>query len=549
MSRRVMQILRRLAPDGDVARPVQPWQVLLGALIYAAVVAALASRHELWRDEVRALNIAAGSRSLVELFDNLRNEGHPALWYLLLYAGFHATGSMLVLKPISALIAVASMVVFFRCAPWPGWQKALFAAGLFPLYEYSVMCRNYGIGMLLLFATAVLYRGRFTRPLPLAIALALLANTNAYALVVVIALVIALTMERRLAPRARACGRAESLGALLLVVLGVGCSVWTMYPDRSTAVTGLHALRPAALPGPLAFALLCPGRFLFQSLLEPSASVSLRVLGGASSLGVTVALWLLAASLRPRVWLLAALLAAAAGFSLLSDLVYPSQVRHWGLLLLLVVVLLWMQDEDRASEGARGPSALPRLQGAARSLLLVTHVGLAVAPVRADLFGAFSSSERLGAYVAETPALRDATLIGEPDYLLEALPYYVPNPIYQPREGHHLLKVNFTSARQPVLSLADLMTAATGIGRQTGRPVLIALGHDLQPEGPFVLPAGYTSTFTYSPASLHDFLLQAERLTRFEGAGTDENYTLYLWRGTERLARFHRRPPPDGEIR
>src|SRR5262249_31089786 len=137
-------------PGATREQALAPWQALVGTLIYAVVVALLARHHELWRDEVRALNIVSGSSSLIEMFRRLHNEGHPALWYLILYAGVHLTGSKLVLKPISALVACAAMYVFFRFAPWPWWQKAAFAVGVLPLYEYSVMCRNYGISMLLL---------------------------------------------------------------------------------------------------------------------------------------------------------------------------------------------------------------------------------------------------------------------------------------------------------------------------------------------------------------------------------------------------------------
>lgn len=97
--------------------------------LYLVAVTFLALHHELWRDEVRALNIAAFSHSPAELFGNLRNEGHPPLWYLLLFAGHRLTGSMLVIKPIAVLIAAAGAYVLVRFAPFPTWQKVLFLAG------------------------------------------------------------------------------------------------------------------------------------------------------------------------------------------------------------------------------------------------------------------------------------------------------------------------------------------------------------------------------------------------------------------------------------
>jgi hypothetical protein len=491
----------------------------------------VAFRHELWRDEVRALNIAAGSGSIADLFHNLRNEGHPPLWYLLLYAAFHATGSMLVLKPLSLGLAGASYYVFLRRAPWSLGLKALFALGIFPLYEYSVMCRNYGISMLLIFAAATLFPKRFTRPLPLAVVLALLANTNAYALIVVAALIFGMAVELRRSPPPRPVRRAEALLAAIVLGAAMAGSALVMLPDRRTSVTDLHTLGPASLAGPLLAALLVPGHLFFRDLVAPGASLPLHLLGGALSLLCTALLWLAAAALRPRVWLSAALLAAASGFALFSDVVYPSSTRHWGLLYLLGILLLWVAREEREAEStapAPAPSPMRRL---AFPLLLISQVGFAVVPVGADLFGAFSSSERLGGYLAGSPALREATVIGEPDYLLEALPYYAQNRIWLPREGRFLLKVSFTDASRPVLSLDELMAEATRLRRETGKPVVIVMGHELRPEGPFTLPAGFKNTFVCSPTSLGAFLAGAERLVRFDGAARDENYTVYLWKG------------------
>jgi hypothetical protein len=52
--------------------------------------------HEMWRDEAEIWLIARDSGSLRELFRNMHTEGHPALWYLLVY-----TVSRLSSNPIS----------------------------------------------------------------------------------------------------------------------------------------------------------------------------------------------------------------------------------------------------------------------------------------------------------------------------------------------------------------------------------------------------------------------------------------------------------------
>src|SRR5262249_25602752 len=211
---------------------------LLLILAYAALIVLVSVRHELFRDEVRAVTITAHSHSLGELFRNIRNEGHPALWYLLLYPLVHATGTLTVLKPLSAAVAILAVWVFVRRAPLARWQKVLFAFGALPAYEYSVMCRNYGISMLLLFAIAALWRERFQRPLLLAALMAILANTNAHSVLLVGALLVALfgeiVFERP--PESAAFLRRSAVPMLLIAGAGVLASAWVILPDKTSVI-------------------------------------------------------------------------------------------------------------------------------------------------------------------------------------------------------------------------------------------------------------------------------------------------------------------------
>ena len=139
--------------------------IIVGLLtIWLAIVLFTSTRHEFWRDEVRALWIARAAHSPLDIF-RIRNEGHPALWYLLLYLCKSIVDSPLVLPVLSITIAFAAVVLFLFRAPFPLWLRALFIFSALPLYEYSVMARNYGISMLLFFIAAALYRERDEHPL------------------------------------------------------------------------------------------------------------------------------------------------------------------------------------------------------------------------------------------------------------------------------------------------------------------------------------------------------------------------------------------------
>jgi hypothetical protein len=162
--------------DAQAARE-RRWCWLLFVL-WCAVVVLGTLRHEFWRDEVRALTLARSARSLPDLFGLLKDEGHPLLWYLLLHFGYAITSSKFVLPIISLVVAAAAVAILIFRSPLPLRLKALFLFGRMPLCECSVMARNYGISMLLLFTFAWLYRQPRRRPLWMGMVLVCLANTN-----------------------------------------------------------------------------------------------------------------------------------------------------------------------------------------------------------------------------------------------------------------------------------------------------------------------------------------------------------------------------------
>ncbi len=151
--------------------------------------------HEMWRDEFQAWLLARDSSSIPNLIGNLRHEGHPGLWHLCLYLISRFTHNPLFMQIFHLLIATGVVVLFVKFSPFKKTQKALFTFGYFPFYEYAIISRNYGLGVLLIFLFCALFPKR-NKYLPfMAISLALLANTNAYGLIISFTLTLTLLLE------------------------------------------------------------------------------------------------------------------------------------------------------------------------------------------------------------------------------------------------------------------------------------------------------------------------------------------------------------------
>ncbi len=388
-------------PDSNDAR--LRWLALAG---FVAVSTVLMFLHEPWRDEVQPWLIARNSDSLSALVHNTRAEGHPLLWFLVLWIPAHLTRSFLALQAIHLAIATAAAACVLWRAPFSRWQRVAFVFGYFPLYEYGPIARNYAPGMLLLFIGLILASRRPRPYVPLALVIVLMASTSAYALIIGAALGTAVVIDDWV--RWRWYGeeppwRAFALAVGGLVVGAIVVVVQYLPALSSSAASGFtNAVYEDRVRGALApFAGLIPipqvaTRFWGTSIVDGFASGPVRVVvGGALLVGLA---WVL----RDR---LAALWMWCVGVLMLGVLSlqgYQGYTHHAGHFYLLFVAACWLAPasapwrEHRFPIGprrTRTPSARARV--VALGVLLVIHLIAVVVPVEADVTHPFSGAKRM----------------------------------------------------------------------------------------------------------------------------------------------------------
>jgi len=305
----------------------------------------LIASHSPWRDELQAYLLVRDSPGVGGLFANLRYEGHPSLWYLILGAFESVIRSPAALKAAQGLIALSVAALVWRRAPFPPWLKLLILAGYFPLFEYGVIARSYGLGELLVFAWLVLRRTAWGW-----LILALMANVAVnFAFLSGVLVVAGLWIERRW----------SWAGVALWAMAGL-VAVATILPahDVSTGATALAQplwLRTLAAlrweSATLYPSLVGVWPYRWQVLLSPPEAPLLAAVVGFGAGGM--AIWASGRDRRASILAFGLFLAMTA----LSALVYPTYPRHVGVLVLLVVALEWMRVEDT------GQSAAPAFVG------------------------------------------------------------------------------------------------------------------------------------------------------------------------------------------
>ena len=230
-------------------------QIILGAvfILYLIITLIAALKHQPWRDEAQSWLIARDLNP-IEIIRQMPYEGTPPLWHYILYP-FAASGAPYSVEfIISYLIAAGAVFLIIFFSPLPNFVKTILPLSYYFLFEYSIVARNYGLIILILFLIAALYPQRLKRPIIYALAIGLLAWSGIQTLGVAVILTIYFTIEtlqNKLEDK-------KYLAALIIMILAQLAVVIMLlpYPDQLYAglqFTGLNFFARAAAAALLPF--------------------------------------------------------------------------------------------------------------------------------------------------------------------------------------------------------------------------------------------------------------------------------------------------------
>lgn len=167
----------------------------LAAFLFIALGVVGISHHEMWLDELHHWQLGRDSVTLSELFHNARYDVHPLLWDILLFVLARFTHNPQWMQILNLSFSCIAVILILKYAPFSRIMKVLIIFGYFVFYEYTVISRNYSVGMLLIIICCVLYRRRSNHYFLFSVLLGILANTHLFALLVSVAFFIALAVD------------------------------------------------------------------------------------------------------------------------------------------------------------------------------------------------------------------------------------------------------------------------------------------------------------------------------------------------------------------
>ena len=467
--------------------------VLLGGFV--------AWHHEMWRDEIQAWLIARDSSSPIEVLYHLnRGDGHPGLWHLCLYYLKQITWSPVIMQPFHLIIACTSVYVFVRFAPFTRLHKALFPFGYLVFYEYAVICRNYALGVLLLFVFCALFKKRQTRFPLLGFILLLLAHTNIVALIVAIAIAVGLAWELR-STSSRPSKRDIRVG-FSLILFGILTSIIQLKPstpgrfewsDLRRGVSDLERFQNAVNIIPKAFIPIpeVTLRFWNTFLLDAIPGAN----GVKLALTVVILLFAVIYLCRKPAALLMYLIGTLGILAFFAS--YFGFIRHWGYLYILFLAAIWIsRDCDDAAPRTRTGHghfrrrlnqlslATDRSLNHVLILLLTVQLTGGVVAAGLDYTYPFSEGKAVARFIKESE-LDDMIIAPEvrSDVSLEILGYLEKGQFYYPRPRRFGSFVSWDPryASTAYLATEDVLQEIRRFCNEKSEDILIISGH-LYPE-------------------------------------------------------------------
>jgi len=483
--------------------------------IWILIVTITALNHEMWRDEVRALCMALDAENFWGLFNTLRNEGHPVLWYWILRVAYWIWPTPAVLQVVSILIAFAAVWLFLKKAPFHLVVRLLFIFSILPLVVYSVSARNYGIAMLLYFLFADAYCKPQRNNLLLGAILALLANTNFFAMMFSGFLFCIWGVEEFLKVKEfRLFFRRFAIPAAL-ALFGIALALFTISMDADSSVAPPKEILSRDFLGQIINSARHPGLFFSQLM---AANPPLRDL----------VLFALLAGLLISPLYAGSLYAAIFVYNVFSSVIMNPTARHQGMALLLVITLYWIVG-TRLHAGKK------------RNFLFLAAVYLVLAPlfyhqitlskkaIKEDMQRELSSSAAFGKFMSTNYQLRDAVILGDPDYILGALSYYIKNRIYYIHENKYARFERFIKAPRKEVSLRDLLETGERIRDTEHVPVVILLKHwNIPKEEEYYAIHPFNRPLITNREEMLEFSRRTIKIAEFNHAVSDENFEVFV---------------------
>ncbi|MEO6166568.1 MAG: hypothetical protein ABIO46_07390 [Chitinophagales bacterium] len=495
--------------------------LLLLFCLYAVLLAISIWNHEMWRDELQTWGIVIHSAGFSDLLENKKYEGHPILWFAIVWVVSKFTGALICIQVINYLFALITAWLIIYKSPFRVLQKTSLVFSYYFFYEYAAISRNYMLAIMLIIGICVLWKSSARRPGLIMLLLFLLCFTEAYASIISVCLAITLLVQQyfRSLPVKR---KLVLLFFPLAAITGSVLSYITTVPPDDSEVN-----YPVRLVFSMDHLLRVLGNFWNGMIPVPKFTEhfwSMPLLNEttlAAILGIILMGVILTQAFSYKS-LFIFLLLSISGIMLFMYFKYSGYQRHFGHFFILYICYEWIKRYElpvtNISVFQKGSSVILYA-----ILILNTTVGISFAV--ADWILPFSSGKQTARYIS-THFPKDVSIAGFTDCPVTTVANYLEKDIYLLNNLHRSSYITFSTRRiKPTyevvlfntLKLADSLHSMV---------LIMNYPFDFYSEYP-VLKVGEKKTLTYqSPTGDHQ--IHFKNLAYFGNSMVDEeNFYVY----------------------
>jgi len=487
--------------------------------------------HEMWRDEFQAWLVARDADSLYNLYQNMIYEGNPMLWHILLYAINLFTGNYFFMQLLHILISTAFVYIFLRYSDFPLAAKILFVFGYFIIFEYTLISRGYGLGVLLVFIILMLYRNRHEYYIFISVILFLLANTTVYGLIIsggLGALLIADFFIYRPKNKHNTLFILSLALSLFIFILGLIISVYQIYPEPDNSF-------PVGYPEKIIdldrIMHVCIWLFnVYFPIPDPDSQNFWQSSWYANwnfnlVLVIGICLWINTLIVFFRKPLIFSFYFIVSSFLII--LFYYSGMgwsRYLGHLYIVLIVGYWLlssyEDFPFRIKGLQLLSKFSRklAKPFLYFILIAQVVGGAIAYFK-EIVSPFSASKDAATFI-RSQHLEKIPIVGSTDFIISPIASYMQKKIYYPERGEYGSFIIWDKDRKMGMPFQDIINGIQEVMNEGNDSILLIL------HKPFVTSEGkkeFIRTGRFAEDIEFTFLKHIKA-----GAVKDEKYAIYL---------------------
>ena len=195
-------------------------------ILYVATFLFFIPHHEHWADEAQSWLLARDSSLYELLWQNLRYEGTPGLWQVLLMIPTRIFDYNS-LSYISGLIASIGIYLLLFKSPFPVWMKVLLPFSYFLCFQYGIVARSYVLLIPLLFGIASIYERKFQKPFLFILLILLLANVSLHGSLIALAIMLDTSID--LIKKRKSLNQKQWLTQSFNYLLFLACGLFIIY--------------------------------------------------------------------------------------------------------------------------------------------------------------------------------------------------------------------------------------------------------------------------------------------------------------------------------